>query len=101
MILSDANTTTNAFKQRVEQDGFAVVPACLDEATVELLDKQFDDTRYPERNLLSVPSVRALAISRPVREIMETVLGQSALRSEGFSSIRLEAQIGKWFGTKI
>jgi ectoine hydroxylase-related dioxygenase (phytanoyl-CoA dioxygenase family) len=72
--LSDASTAS-AFKARVEQDGFAVVPACLDEATVEFLSKQFDDTRYPERNLLSVPSVQAIAISRPVREIMETVLG--------------------------
>jgi transposase-like protein len=26
-----------------------------------ILGKQFDGTRYPERNLLSVPSVRALA----------------------------------------
>src|SRR5258708_14092586 len=82
VILSDGNTT-NAFKKRVEQDGFAVVPACLDEATVELLNKQFDDTRYPERNLLSVPSVRALAISRPVREIMEAVLGPESIAVRG------------------
>jgi len=83
VVLSDANTSTTAFKQRVEQDGFAVVPACLDEATVELLNKQFDDTRYPERNLLSVPSVRALAISRPVREIMEAVLGPECIAVRG------------------
>lgn len=61
VILSDTNTA-DALKQRVEQDGFAVVPACLDEGTVELLSRQFDDRRYPERNLLSIPSVRALAI---------------------------------------
>ena len=100
MILSDANTI-DALKQRVEQDSFAVVPACLDAATVELLGSQFDDTRHPERNLLSIPSVRALAISRAVREIVVTVLVQSALRSGGFSSIRRDAQIEKWFGTKI
>jgi ectoine hydroxylase-related dioxygenase (phytanoyl-CoA dioxygenase family) len=69
--LSDASTAST-FKTRLEQDGFAVVSACLDEATVELLSKQFDDTRYPERNLLSVPSVQALAISKPVREILGT-----------------------------
>jgi hypothetical protein len=81
-ILSDANTT-NSFKKRVEQDGFAVVPACLDKTTVELLSEQFDDTRYPERNLLSVPSVRALATSRPVREIMEAVLGPDCFAVRG------------------
>jgi ectoine hydroxylase-related dioxygenase (phytanoyl-CoA dioxygenase family) len=80
--LSDANTVS-AFKTRVEMDGFAVIPACLEEATVELLSKQFDGTRYPERNLLSVPSVRALAISRPVREIMETVLGLECFAVRG------------------
>ena len=82
VILSDADTT-NAFKKRVEEDGFADVPACLDEATVELLSKQFDDTRHPERNLLSVPIVRTLAISRPVREIMEAVLGPECFAVRG------------------
>jgi ectoine hydroxylase-related dioxygenase (phytanoyl-CoA dioxygenase family) len=80
--LSDASTAS-AFRTRVEQDGFAVVPACLAEATVELLSKQFDDTRHPERNLLSVPSVQALAISRPVREIVGTVLGPECFAVRG------------------
>ena len=82
MNLSDANTAS-AFRMLVEQNGFAVVPACLDEATVQLLSEQFDDARYPERNLLSVPSVRALAMSRPVREIMETVLGPECFAVRG------------------
>jgi hypothetical protein len=98
--LSDASTAST-FKTRLEQDGFAVVSACLDEATVELLSKQFDDTRYPERNLLSVPSVQALAISKPVHEIIAAVLGQSASRFGGFSSIRHEAQTGRSFGIKM
>jgi len=80
--LSDASTAST-FKTRLEQDGFAVVSACLDEATVELLSKQFDDTRYPERNLLSVPSVQALAISKPVREIMAAVLGPECFAVRG------------------
>jgi len=81
--LSDASTAST-FKTQLEQDGFAVVSACLDEATVELLSKQFDDTRYPERNLLSVPSVQALAISKPVREIIATVLGPECFAVRGF-----------------
>jgi len=77
-------------KSLVEQNGFAVVPACLDGATVEHLCKQFDDTRYPQRNLLSVPSVQRLAVSRPVREIMETVLGPKcfAVRAIFFNKTR-------------
>jgi ectoine hydroxylase-related dioxygenase (phytanoyl-CoA dioxygenase family) len=81
VILSDAD----AFKQLVEQNGFAVVPACLDEVTVELLGRQFGDSRSPERNLLSVPSVRALALalSRPVREVMEAILGPECFAVRG------------------
>ena len=62
---------TAALKSQVEKNGFAVVPVCLDSATVESLCKEFDDSRQAERNLLSVPSVQALARCRSVREIME------------------------------
>src|SRR5580692_12412693 len=82
VISSDADTI-NALKKRVEEDGFAIVPACLDEAIVELLSKQFDDTRHPERSLLSVPSVRTLALSRPVREIVEAILGPECFAVRG------------------
>ena len=76
-------STGSAFKTLVEEDGFAVIPACLDEGTLESLRTEFDDTRYPERNLLSVPSVQALAVSRPVREIMETFLGPDCFAVRG------------------
>ena len=82
MNLSDASVTS-ALKPPVEKDGFVVVSACLDEPTVTRLCKQFDDTRYPQRNLLSVPSVQRLAVSRPVREIMETVLGPKCFAVRG------------------
>jgi ectoine hydroxylase-related dioxygenase (phytanoyl-CoA dioxygenase family) len=83
-------STASTLKSLVEQNGFAVVPACLDEATVERLCKEFDDTRYPQRNLLSVTSVQRLAMSRPVREIMETVLGPNcfAVRAIFFNKTR-------------
>lgn len=74
---------TATLKLQVEKDGFAVVPSCLDESTVESLRKEFDATRYPERNLLSIPSVQALARSRPVREIIEAILGQSCFATRG------------------
>ena len=82
MNLNDVRTDSD-LKSLVEQNGFAVVPACLDGVTVEHLCKQFDDTRYPQRNLLSVPSVQRLAVSRPVREIMETVLGPKCFAVRG------------------
>jgi ectoine hydroxylase-related dioxygenase (phytanoyl-CoA dioxygenase family) len=80
--LNDSNTSSG-LKPLVEQDGFALFPSCLDEATVERLCKQFDDTRYPQRNLLSVPSVQGLARSRAVREIMEAVLGPECFAVRG------------------
>lgn len=74
---------TAILKVQVEKEGFAVVPSCLDESTVESLRTEFTDTRYAERNLLSVPSVRALAGSRPVREIMEAILGHRCFATRG------------------
>ncbi len=70
----------------MERDGFAVVPACLDECTVEHLSNQFEDTQYPKRNLLSIPSIRQLAISKRVREVMEAVVGPKCLDVDGFGS---------------
>jgi hypothetical protein len=54
--LSDAS---RVLRRQVEVDGFAVVPACLDEGAVEDLCKQFEDTQHPQRNLClpRIPSV--------------------------------------------
>jgi ectoine hydroxylase-related dioxygenase (phytanoyl-CoA dioxygenase family) len=75
--------TAQVLRPLVEQNGFAIVPACLDEAVLEHLCKQFGDTRRPQRNLLAVPSVRELAMSRPVREIMEAVIGPRCFAVRG------------------
>ncbi len=93
-------STVSALQPLVQWEGFAVVPVCLDEGTVELLCKDFDDSRYPERNILSVPSVRKLASSKPVREVMESVLGPHCFAVRGIFSTRPEVQIGRSFGTK-
>lgn len=68
-------TALNGLKAKVEEDGFAIIQNCLDEVAVHQICKEFDDTRTPQRDLLSILSVRQLAISRPVREIMETAMG--------------------------
>jgi hypothetical protein len=33
------------FKTQVQRDGFAVIPACLDETTLESLSTEFDGVR--------------------------------------------------------
>jgi|SRR5882724_11272554 len=101
VILCDANTTINAFKQRVEQDGFAVVPACLDEATWNYSTNNLTTPAILKEISYPFQVFGRLQYHGPCVKSWRPYLGQSALRSEGFSSIRLEAQIGKWFGTKI
>jgi ectoine hydroxylase-related dioxygenase (phytanoyl-CoA dioxygenase family) len=76
-------TAFSGLKALVESDGFAVIPECLDEATVERLRNEFSDTRSPQRNLLSVPIVQALARSRPVRKLVEAVLGPACFAVRG------------------
>ena len=68
-------TALKDLKTKVEEDGFGIIQNCLDESTVQQLCGEFDDAQYPQRNLLSIPSIRRLAIARSVREIIETVLG--------------------------
>ena len=71
------------FKTQVQRDGFAVIPACLDETTLESLSTEFDDSHHPERNLLSIQSIQTLATSSSVREIMETILGPECFAVRG------------------
>ena len=73
----------DALQPLVERNGFVVVPACLDGRTVELLCREFAESRRAERNILAVPSVHELASSRPVREIIETVLGPHSFAVRG------------------
>jgi ectoine hydroxylase-related dioxygenase (phytanoyl-CoA dioxygenase family) len=67
----------------VDQDGFAIVPHCLDEPTVGRLRDHLGDAKHAQRNLLSVPAVRELATSRAVREIVGTVLGPGCFAVRG------------------
>ena len=70
VILSDSDTT-NAFKKRVEEDGFAIVPACLDEITVELLGKQFE--------------IRRLSLSRKKSLIHSERSGPGSITARGYN----------------
>jgi ectoine hydroxylase-related dioxygenase (phytanoyl-CoA dioxygenase family) len=80
--LRDA-ATVSALKPLVEHAGFAVVPVCLEAGTVELLCKEYGDSRHSERSIFSVLSVHKLASSKAVREVMESVLGPHCFAVRG------------------
>jgi ectoine hydroxylase-related dioxygenase (phytanoyl-CoA dioxygenase family) len=67
----------------VEQNGFAVIPSCLDEPTVKRLREHLGVSKHAQRNLLSIPAVRELAASQAVREIMGAVLGPRCFAVRG------------------
>jgi ectoine hydroxylase-related dioxygenase (phytanoyl-CoA dioxygenase family) len=77
--------------QNVEQNGFAVVPSCIDESTVQRLRDLIGETRHAQRNLLALSEVRDLAASQPVREIIGTILGSKcfAVRGIFFNKTRI------------
>jgi hypothetical protein len=76
-------TTMNDLEEAVEENGFAVVSSCLDEGAVERLRYHLDETKHGQRNLLSLPTVRKLAKSKPVREIVNAILGQNCFAVKG------------------
>jgi len=80
--LTDVSTVAELLPL-VQRNGFAVVSVCLDGRTVELLCKEFNDSRHPERNILSVPSVHDIASSKPVRRVIESVLGPHCFAVKG------------------
>src|SRR5262249_20401236 len=76
-------TAFSRLKALIENDGFAVISECLDEATVERLRNEFNYTQDPQRNLLSLPVIQDLARSSPVRELVEAVLGPRCFAVRG------------------
>ena len=71
------------FVPKARSDGFAVVPACVDEKTLERLGTKLSDTSYAMRNLLAIPIVRELARSHAVRSLAEAVLGKNCFGVKG------------------
>lgn len=69
--------------REIEQNGFAVIPICLSEQTVERLCVHLGHTRHAQRNLLRDPVVRALAVSEPVRQTVATILGRECFSVRG------------------
>jgi hypothetical protein len=69
--------------QRVEEDGFAIVPSCLDDETLERLSAHFADDKHALRNLLSMQIVRELAASVTVRALLNGILGPNCFAVKG------------------
>jgi ectoine hydroxylase-related dioxygenase (phytanoyl-CoA dioxygenase family) len=67
----------------VEAEGFAIVPSCLDEGTVQRVGAELGEFSYSKRNLLALPIVRELAASVAVRTLAEEVLGKRCFAVKG------------------
>ena len=76
-------TSTADLVHRVEQNGFAVVPSCLNEEVFQSLGSQLDEGSYAKRNLLVLPIVRDVAASPAVRNLAEAVLGKHCFAVKG------------------
>jgi|ERR1700730_10220566 hypothetical protein len=74
--------TTEELNQ-IAENGYAVVPSCLDEPTLCELSDLLDANHAGVRNLLDIPKVRALARSKAVRSLMEPVLGSNCFAVRG------------------
>jgi len=83
LVVTNASVSSAELDQKVEENGFARVPQCLGEDTVERLCSQLSETAYAARNLLAVPIVRELASSGPVRALAEAVLGKNCFAVKG------------------
>jgi ectoine hydroxylase-related dioxygenase (phytanoyl-CoA dioxygenase family) len=70
-------------RSNVEENGFAIVPFCLDDQAVEALREHLRDADYAQRNLLSVPAVRELAASAPLRQLVDAFLGPKCFATRG------------------
>lgn len=81
-------------KSKLETDGFAIEPALADEKVIAALSAAIDDAAlavvrtkrqsvHAIRNLLDLPAVRAWVASRPVRAVIEPILGRSAIAVRG------------------
>ena len=82
-MVNSSDATMGGVTQRVEREGFAIVPDCLEEETLRRLSEELAGGLESQRNLLGVASVRRLAASKRVREITEAVVGSRCFAVRG------------------
>ena len=98
--MSPIASSRSDFAQIPEEDGFAIVPHCLDEENVRHLGAHLGDTAYAIRNLLVWPVIRELAATVAVRTLVEAVLGKCCLAVKATLSIKPKKQAGRSRGTR-
>jgi ectoine hydroxylase-related dioxygenase (phytanoyl-CoA dioxygenase family) len=69
--------------RRIAEDGYAIVPSCLDAPTICELSDLLDAGLAGVRNLLDVLAIRRLASSSAVRSLTEPVLGSNCFAVRG------------------
>ncbi len=83
LAASSESPRANELRERFERDGFAIVPFCLSDETVERLCSHLGDASHGIRNLLALPVVRELAASTAVRTLAESILGKNCFAVKG------------------
>jgi Phytanoyl-CoA dioxygenase (PhyH) len=68
---------------QIAENGYAVVPSCLDAPTLSELSDLLDAGHAGVRNLLDVPAIRRLASSSAVRSLMEPGIGADCFAVRG------------------
>ncbi|MGC2719078.1 MAG: phytanoyl-CoA dioxygenase family protein [Candidatus Acidiferrales bacterium] len=81
--MTTTKTDTAGFGAAIATDGFGFVAGCLDSVVLESVRLEFPATNGLQRDLLSVPAIRALAQSPQVRNAVETVLGRGCFAVRG------------------
>ena len=67
----------------IAENGYAIVPSCLDALTLSELSDLFDASHVGVRNLLDLPMIRGLPRSSAVRGLMEPVIGPNCFAARG------------------
>jgi ectoine hydroxylase-related dioxygenase (phytanoyl-CoA dioxygenase family) len=68
---------------QIAEDGYAIMPSCLDARTLCELSDLLEASHAGLRNLLDLPAIRELARSSSVRSLMEPVLGSNCFAVRG------------------
>ena len=77
-----SSCSLNTMKNHVEIDGFAIIPTSL-VGTRGNAKQRVSRNSSSRRNLLSLQSIQMLATSKPVREIMDALLGPECFAVRG------------------
>lgn len=82
-MTTDVRNSVPECLARFQDDGYAVVDAGVDSATLFKLGALLDTKHPGERNLLDVPAITQLARSEAIRNLARPVLGDHCFAVRG------------------